>query len=438
MQAHTDVAEALDRLRELAAVRHPDDEVLGQFLALYYFELPEEDVDDRKIDDIYSVGVAHFELGRTRPAGSPVVRVMSPDRERDGWATPHSVVLMVTDDMPFLVDTMRMLLERHGLDIHLLVHPMLLVERGAADEIRRVAPFSDRLEGRADETLIVEAWTQIEIDRVSDELAADLESELESAIADVRRVVGDFGRIRERLLELVDVHPAMQWFADGQFVFLGAVDTTCDESGAVAPIDGTALGQLADVPPAAREAFTFSTSSGREDRPAVMARADTVSTVFRPQRLSVLIVGDPASQGCSIGSSACSRQEPNEPACSTFPGLATRSPASSASSARRSTATPAGRRGPSSRTFPATSSSSSRPRRSLTSFGRSSGCRNDASSGCSRFRSLPVGGRPCSCTSPATGSPLSCRSDSPTSSPRPTAPRSGRSSRSCRPAHSPA
>jgi glutamate dehydrogenase len=297
MQAHTDVAEALDRLRELAAVRRPDDEVLGQFLALYYFELPEEDVDDRKIDDIYSVGVAHFDLGRTRPTGSPVVRVVSPDRERDGWATPHSVVLMVTDDMPFLVDTMRMLLERHGLDIHLLVHPMLLVERGAADEIRRVAPFSDRLEGKADDALIVEAWTQIEIDRVSDELAADLESELESAIADVRRVVGDFALMRERLLGLVDVHPAMRWFADGQFVFLGAVDTICDEAGTVAPIDGTALGQLADVPPAALEAFTFSTSSGREDRPAVMARADTVSTVFRPQRLSVLIVGDPAEPG---------------------------------------------------------------------------------------------------------------------------------------------
>jgi hypothetical protein len=52
MQAHSDVAEALDRLRELAAVRRPDDEVLGQFLTLYYSELPEEDVDDRKIDDI--------------------------------------------------------------------------------------------------------------------------------------------------------------------------------------------------------------------------------------------------------------------------------------------------------------------------------------------------------------------------------------------------
>ena len=66
MQAHSDVAEALDRLRELGAVRRPDDPVLGEFLSLYYFELPEDDVDDRKIDDIYAVGVAHLDLGRGR------------------------------------------------------------------------------------------------------------------------------------------------------------------------------------------------------------------------------------------------------------------------------------------------------------------------------------------------------------------------------------
>jgi glutamate dehydrogenase len=293
MQAHTDVAEALDRLRELASVRRPDDEVLGTFLSLYYSELPEEDVDDRKTDDIYSVGVAHFDIGRIRRHGAPVVRVLSPTRERDGWSTPHSVVLMVTDDMPFLVDTMRLLLERHGLDIHLLVHPMLLVERDAGSELRRVAPFSERLAGRADAALFLEAWTQIEIDRVDEDVAATLEVELEAAVDDVRRVVSDFDRMRDRLRRLDHVHPAMQWFADGQFVFLGAVDTLCDESGNVVPIDGTALGQLSDEKPGELAAFTFSTSGKQELRPAVMARADTVSTVFRAQRLSVLTVSDP-------------------------------------------------------------------------------------------------------------------------------------------------
>ena len=173
MHAHSDVAEVLDRLGELATVRRPDDSLLAPFLSLYYSELPGEDVDDRKIDDIYAVGVAHLDLGRKRPAGSAVIRVVSPDREHDGWSTPHSVVLVVTDDMPFLVDTIRMMLERHGFDIRLLVHPILLVERDGADVIQRVAPFSDRVEGRADESLLVEAWTQIEVDRVDDEPGID-------------------------------------------------------------------------------------------------------------------------------------------------------------------------------------------------------------------------------------------------------------------------
>jgi glutamate dehydrogenase len=299
MQAHSDVAEALDRLRELAAVRRPDDPVIGDFLAQYYFELPGEDVDDRKIDDIYAVGVAHFDLGRRRPAGEPVVRVVSPDRERDGWSTPHSVVLLVTDDMPFLVDTMRMLLERHGLDIHLLVHPMLLVERDGGDTMRRVEPFSVRLEGAATDTdtMVVEAWTQLEIDRVDDDTAATLEAELMEAVFDVRRVVEDFGSMRDRLLGLGHVHPAMRWLADGQFVFLGAIDTRCDDSGAVTPVEGSGLGQLRDADSAAIDAVTFSTSKAMEERPAVMARADVMSTVFRPLRLSVLIVSDPAEQG---------------------------------------------------------------------------------------------------------------------------------------------
>ena len=292
MQAHSDVAEALDRLRELGSVRRPDDRVLGDFLSLYYFELPEEDVDDRKIDDIYAVGVAHLDLGRVRAVGTPVVRVVSPERERDGWQTAHSVVLMVTDDMPFLVDSMRMVLERHDLDIHLLVHPMLTVERDRGGEMQRVASFTAR--GSLADS-VVEAWTQIEIDRVDDATAAVLEAELLAAISDVRGVVVDFMAMRDRLLSLVHVHPAMHWMANGQFVFLGAIDVDCDVRGAATPRLATGLGQLRD--PDAVGAVAFPTSSDREDRPAVMTRADTISTVFRPQRLTVLIVSDPDEPG---------------------------------------------------------------------------------------------------------------------------------------------
>src|SRR6266508_2176876 len=294
MQAHSDVAEALGRLRELGSVRRPDDPVLGDFLSLYYSELPEEDVDDRKIDDIYAVGAAHLDLGRVRAVGAPVVRIVSPDRERDGWQSSHSAVLMVTDDMPFLVDSTRMVLERHGLGIHLLVHPMLRVERDRGGAMQQVAAYGDRSKS-AD--AVVEAWTQIEIDRVDNRMAADLESELLVAISDVRRVVSDFMPMRDRLLSLVHVHPALHWLADGQFVFLGAIDADCGPDGTVTPRLATGLGQLSDSESDLVGAVSFPTSTAREDRPAVMTRADAISTVFRPQRLTVLVVSDRDEHG---------------------------------------------------------------------------------------------------------------------------------------------
>jgi glutamate dehydrogenase len=273
MQVHPDVAEALGRLRDLAGLRQPDDPLLADFLPLYYSELPEGDVDDRKLDDIYAVAVAHLAVGRTRAPGETIVRLISPDRERDGWHSPHSVLLVVTDDMPFLVDTMRMVLERHGLEIHLLVHPMLAVER-RDDHTLMVVDSDDGL---------VEAWTQIEIDRIEGVTARTVQEEVVRAVEDVRVVVEDFPAMRARMEELGPIDPLLPWLADGQFVFLGAADYDRAADGTLTLRRGSELGQVrqldkTDPPPVPG------------DRPVVIARSDATATVFRAQRQTVVIV----------------------------------------------------------------------------------------------------------------------------------------------------
>ena len=126
---HPEVAAALGRLAELAVTRQPDEAVLPEFLERYYRELPEPDLDDRRLDALYSVAVAHFGIGRQRRPGETLVRVVSPDTGLDQSRPPRSLLFVVTDDAPFLVDTIRMVVERHRLDIHLMVHPMLDVAR---------------------------------------------------------------------------------------------------------------------------------------------------------------------------------------------------------------------------------------------------------------------------------------------------------------------
>ena len=83
------VAEALGRLCDIAALRQPDDPLLVRFLPLYYSELPADDVDDRKLDDIYAVACAHLALGRTRAPGDITRATGSPGsrvRPRARWA----------------------------------------------------------------------------------------------------------------------------------------------------------------------------------------------------------------------------------------------------------------------------------------------------------------------------------------------------------------
>jgi glutamate dehydrogenase len=83
--------------------------------------------------------------------------MLSPEIERDGWRSERSVLMFVTDDVPFLVDTVRMVLDRHGLGIQLLVPPMLPVVR---DEQHRLVGFDDDLPPDR-----LEAWTLVELDR---------------------------------------------------------------------------------------------------------------------------------------------------------------------------------------------------------------------------------------------------------------------------------
>ncbi|HEU4840278.1 MAG TPA: NAD-glutamate dehydrogenase domain-containing protein, partial [Ilumatobacteraceae bacterium] len=272
------VAEALGRLCDIAALRQPDDPLLVRFLPLYYSELPADDVDDRKLDDIYAVACAHLALGRTREPGEPVARVMSPDRERDGWHSQHSVVLVVTDDMPFLVDTMRMVLERRGLGVHLLVHPMLRAVRDEADRLVDVAPDS------VDDVGTLEAWTQIEIDRTDRATAADVEAEILRSVADVQVVVDDFPAMRGRMDSLAGVAPILPWLAAGQFVFLGAADYDVAPDGALTLREGSELG-LARGDDRARAPRPMPTG-----RPVTIARTDDVSTVFRDERQTVVAV----------------------------------------------------------------------------------------------------------------------------------------------------
>jgi len=297
MNAHNDVIDTFGRLRQLARERRPNDPLIPAFLGEYYREVPPEDADGRDLDDAYAAACAHLQLGRRRAAGQTLVEVLSPDVDRDGWETDRTHLMFVTDDVPFLVDTVRMVLDQHGLGIHLLVHPMLLVERDQQDRIVSIGRAAGRgLLDVEEDSGRVEAWTQIELDRCPPEDCDQLEADVLAAIEGVRRVVGDFPQMRERLLDVSGGNPLLDWLADENFVFLGAV-TYRRNGEQLDVVAGSELGEFRagrmdpnDVDPP---------SAGGHDT-VVIARTDAVACIHRSARMTSVAVRSSAADSTAL------------------------------------------------------------------------------------------------------------------------------------------
>ncbi|TDD79475.1 NAD-glutamate dehydrogenase [Actinomadura rubrisoli] len=307
---------AAETCAQRPGARGGDLEEAVAYLQLYYHHVAPEDLLTRDPADICGPAMAHRLLGEERPQGRAKVRVFTPSLEENGWDPGHTVVQAVTDDMPFLVDSVTMELNRHQLATHLIVHPLLGVDRDVAGHLRA---FRGKLDSDTD---IDESWIHIEVDRTSDrERLAALEKDLLRVLQDVRVAVEDEPKMRARAGEIAaaigDTPPPLRakelaegvelldWLVDGHFTFLGYRDYTLTEDGTVLrPEPGTGLGILrndkresdsfAALPPEVREKAT-------EKHLLVLTKANSRSTVHRPLYLDYIGVKKFDAAGEVIG-----------------------------------------------------------------------------------------------------------------------------------------
>ncbi len=109
----------------------------------YFGQVDPEDLAERQPADLYGAALSHWNFARKREPGRPKVRVFNPTIEEHGWQSTHTIIEIVNDDMPFLVDSVTMEVNRHGLTLHLIIHPVLAVVRDATATLEGLAPESE-------------------------------------------------------------------------------------------------------------------------------------------------------------------------------------------------------------------------------------------------------------------------------------------------------
>ncbi len=283
-------ASTIDRVVAHAVAELHDRPELELNLRRYFAHVDDADLASRRVEDLFGLAIDHLELAAAWTPDSVAVNLANPRVELDGWRSDHTVLQVVAEDIPFLVNSVTMELSRLGIGIHLVLHPIIELPVDGADPIDRRSL-----------SLIC-----MEIDRqAQDEDRARIAEDLRRVIDDVRAAVRDWQPMRERMCEIAssldpsaipvdddeiaESRELLEWLATDHFTFIGARDyelTTVDGHEVLRIVPGSGLGILDgeehlgrprrtdDLPPDAR-------SRVHEVRLLNLTKASSRSTVHR-------------------------------------------------------------------------------------------------------------------------------------------------------------
>ncbi|MDP1752400.1 MAG: NAD-glutamate dehydrogenase, partial [Reyranella sp.] len=167
----------------------------ARFARRVFERLADKDLAAAPAEQRAAVALALLGFARRRLPGIAKVRVFNPTEEAHGFESRHSIVHIVNDDMPFLVDSITNELTRREINVHLLAHPVLAVRRDLDGDLLDFGPEASAVSGERGGR--PESMMHVEIDRQAepgqlDEIAAALAR----VLAEVRLAVDDWRPMR--------------------------------------------------------------------------------------------------------------------------------------------------------------------------------------------------------------------------------------------------
>jgi len=285
--------------------------IVADFLALYFARVPGPDLIDTDPNELYGCALSHLESAKKRKSGEVKVRAFNPSVEHDGWVCEHTMVEIISSDMAFLVDSIRMVLNQLGYTIHLTIHPVIGVDRDRQHRINKIK--------RHNEGLQAESFLSFRIDReLRSEYLRNIETEISEALDAVRAANQDLDPMRNRVLDVAaqveraiptsavesqeEIAALLRWVAENNFTFLGAIqyrqsrrtdsDMQPDESSALgifkAGLQGDQKNRSQILPDSIADRFL-------PDESVLITKSSVRSLVHRPAFMDVILIEHPRS-----------------------------------------------------------------------------------------------------------------------------------------------
>lgn len=262
------------------------------FADAFYRRMEQDEFPHHSAQGWAAMAVDMLEFARVRKPGTANVRVFNASAKANGWESSHSVLQIVNDDMPFLVDSVSMALAGMGVGVHVLGHPVVRFERDKSGKATAVG------EGKA------ESLMMLEIDRQPAEAMPRIEAEIRRVLAEVRQIVGDWSAMREKMLAVAEdlatrrmpvsdgmrreTQEFLQWAANDHFTFFGYREYRVQKQGGeevLVPQEDTSLGLMrghaSGKPRAVRSLAANLLNEAGEAEAMILTKTNARATVHR-------------------------------------------------------------------------------------------------------------------------------------------------------------
>jgi len=102
---------------------------LASFARHFFANGNEDDFVDYTPEEVAAIARSAFEFRKQRRLGKSKIRIFNPEEKKNGWSGSHTVIEVLNDDMPFLVDSVLDELAESAISIVMLLHPVEKIAR---------------------------------------------------------------------------------------------------------------------------------------------------------------------------------------------------------------------------------------------------------------------------------------------------------------------
>ncbi|MBT5079834.1 MAG: NAD-glutamate dehydrogenase [Rhodospirillaceae bacterium] len=299
------------------------------FFEQFYARVPTEDVNEASAENLYGAALSLWKFAAQRTADQTKLRVYNPRMEEHGWKSPHTIVEIVTEDMPFLVDSITSNLNQWDCQVHLAIHPVVRLRRGdngAREEL--LPPVPNGKPGLSEAVMHIQIAEQSDpgaLQKITDDLCGVLRdihvavsdwpamlAQLDDTIANMKT-----GAFPQSKAEVAESEAFLAWMRENHFTLLGCRDYSYKQgtakSGSADQLDilpGTSLGIFRDearnilTRPDGNTAAATATIAQqfiRRDEILLVTKTGVRGTVHRPVHMDYIGVKRYNGKGKLIG-----------------------------------------------------------------------------------------------------------------------------------------